>query len=122
MEVIPGCLHKDSQSDSLHLEPQHQEVEKAIMMFQQWLQLELTKPLLQLAPLSIQAMFIAWLVYMNWNLITHKLAISSPGDIKDTGPNENTSHSRSSRTHENMSTLKTLRLFNRLENQQARGL
>jgi hypothetical protein len=39
-------------------------VEKATMMFQQWLQLELTKLLLQLAPLSIQAMFIAWLVYM----------------------------------------------------------
>ncbi len=84
MEVIPGCRHKDPQSESLHLEPQHQEVEKAIMMFQQWLQLELTKLLLQLAPLSIQAMFIAWLVYMNWNLITHKLAISSQGAIKDT--------------------------------------
>ncbi len=84
MEVIPGCLHKDPQTESLHLEPQHQEVEKGIMMFQQRLQLELTKLLLQLAPLSIQAMFIAWLVYMNWNLITHKLAISSQGDIKDT--------------------------------------
>ncbi len=82
MEVIPGCLHKDPQSESLHLEPQHQEVEK--VMFQQWLQLELTKLLLQLAPLSIQAMFIAWLVYLNWNLITHKLAISSQGTIKDT--------------------------------------
>jgi hypothetical protein len=122
MEVIPGCLHKDPQSESLHLESQHQEVEKAIMMFQQWLQLELTKLLLQLAPLSIQAMFIAWLVYMNWNLITHKLAISSQGDIKDTRSNESTSHSRSSRNHENMSTLKTLRLFNRLKNQKARGL
>ncbi len=64
MEVIPGCLYKDPQSDSLHSESQHQEVEKAIMMFHQWLQLELTKALLQLAPLSIQAMFIAWLVYM----------------------------------------------------------
>jgi hypothetical protein len=53
------------------------------MMFQQWLQLELTKLLLQLAPLSIQAMFIAWLVYMNSNLITHKLAISSQGSIED---------------------------------------
>jgi len=29
---------------------------------------------------------------MNWNVITHKLAISSQGDIKDTQPNENTSH------------------------------
>ncbi|CAK9863831.1 unnamed protein product [Sphagnum jensenii] len=63
MEVIPGCLHKDPQTESLHLEPQHQEVEKAIMMFQQWLQLELTK--LQLAPLSVQAMFIAWCSYIN---------------------------------------------------------
>jgi hypothetical protein len=54
------------------------------MVFHQWLQLELTKILLQLAPLSIQAMFIGWLVYINWNLITHKLAISSQGDIKDT--------------------------------------
>jgi len=71
MEVIPGRLHKDPQSESLHLEPQHQEV-------------ELTKLLLQVAPLSIQAMFIAWLVCMDWNLITHKLAISSQGDIKDT--------------------------------------
>ncbi len=84
MEVILGCLHKDPQSESLHLESQHQEVEKAIMVFHQWLQLELTKVLLQLAPLSIQAMFIGWLVYINWNLITHKLAISSQGDIKDT--------------------------------------
>jgi hypothetical protein len=92
------------------------------MMFYHWLQLELTKLLLQLAPLSIQAMFIAWLVYMNWNLITRKLAISSQGDIKDTQPNENTSHSRSCRNHENMSTLKTLRFFQRLENQKARGL
>jgi hypothetical protein len=64
MVVIPGCLHKDPQSESLQLESQHQELEKATMMFQQWLQLELTKLLLQLAPLSIQAMFIAWLVYM----------------------------------------------------------
>ncbi len=84
MEVRPGCLHKDPQSESVQLESQHQDVEKAIMMFQQLLQLELTKLLLQLAPLSIQAMFIAWLVYMNWNLITHKLAISSEGDITDT--------------------------------------
>ncbi len=120
MEVIPGCLHKDPQSEGLHLESQHQEVEK--VMSQQRLQLELTKLLLQLAPLSIQAMFIAWLVYVNWNLITHRLAISSQGDVKDTRPNENTSHSRSSRNHENMSTLKTLRLFNRLENQKAKGL
>ncbi len=121
MEVIPGRVHKDPQSESLHLEPQHQEVEKAIMIFQQWLQLELTKLLLQVAPLSIQPMFIAWLVYMDWNLITHKLDISSQGDIEDRGPNENTSHSRS-RTHENMSTLQTLRLFNRVENPKARGL
>jgi len=84
MEVIPGYLHKDPQSDSLHLKSQHEEVEKAIMKFHQSLQLELTKLLLQPAPLSIQAMFIAWLVYKNWNLITHKLAISSQGDIKDT--------------------------------------
>jgi hypothetical protein len=82
MEVIPGCLHEDPPSESLHLESQHQEVEMAIMMFQQWLQLELTKLLLQLAPLSIQAMGIGWSVYMNWNLITHKLATSSQGDIK----------------------------------------
>jgi hypothetical protein len=92
MEVIPGCLHKDPPSESFHLESQHQKVEKEIMMFHHWLQLELTKLLLQLAPLSIQAMFIAWLVYMNWNLITYKRAISSQGDIKDTRPNENTSH------------------------------
>jgi hypothetical protein len=56
------------------------------MMFQQWLQLELTKLLLQLAPLSIQALFIAWLEYMDWNLITHKLAISSQGVVFQKNP------------------------------------